>query len=390
LLGIVAGLLAAATLVAMVALWPRGDVIPDVPALGGVEDVFEARVTSITEELCPGTTVMCRQVRLRLLEGPDEGSSTELSFPVGQTSVVLTDGETVLLGYQPDAEPQFRYFYVDRQRRWLLLGLAALFALAVVALGRLRGVTALAGLAASFVVLFTFVLPAVLAGRSPLLVAMVGASAISFLALYLAHGFTLMTTVALLGTLASLVLTVALATVFTRLAAFTGLTTDEAFIVQLGATALDLRGLVLGGIVIGALGAIDDMTATQASAVWELRASNPELRSGELFHSGLRIGRAHVASTVNTLFLAYAGASMPLLLLFLILEQPLGVVASREVVATEIIRTLVGSIGLVASVPLTTWLAARLAPHSRRGSTRTPTRDRWSRYRQAGRHRRRS
>lgn len=184
LLGIVAGLLAAATLAAMVVLWPHGDVIPEVPALGGVRDVFEARVTSVTEELCPGsTTLTCREARVQLLEGPDEGSTTPLSFPVGETSIVLADGETVLLGYQPDADPQFRYFYVDRQRRSLLLGLAALFALAVVVLGRLRGVAALAGLAASFVVLFTFVLPAVLAGHSPLLVAMVGASAISFLAL---------------------------------------------------------------------------------------------------------------------------------------------------------------------------------------------------------------
>jgi uncharacterized membrane protein len=388
LLGIVAGLLAAATLVAMVALWPHGDVIPEVPALGGVRDVFEARVTSVTEEPCPGsTTLRCRDVRVQLLEGPDEGSTTSLSFPVGETSIVLADGETVLLGYQPDADPQFRYFYVDRQRRSLLLGLAALFALAVVVLGRLRGVAALSGLAASFVVLFTFVLPAVLAGHSPLLVAMVGASAISFLALYLAHGFTLMTTVALLGTLASLAITVGLATVFTRLASFTGLTTEEAFIVQLGATALDLRGLVLGGVVIGALGAIDDMTVTQASAVWELKASNPRLRSGELFHSGLRIGRAHVASTVNTLFLAYAGASMPLLLLFLILEQPLGVVASREVIATEIIRTLVGSIGLVASVPLTTWLASRLASGSRERKAAGSVPSRWSLSRRPGRHR---
>lgn len=362
-LGVVAAVLALATLVGMIVLWPRGDVIPEVPGLGGIQDVFEAKVTSVTLEPCQGSsTQTCRRTRLRLQAGPDEGTVTELSFPVGTSSVELKEGDGVLLGLQPDAEPQFRYVYVDRQRRSLLLGLAALFAITVVVLGRLRGLAALAGLAASFVVLLMFVLPAVLAGHSPLLVAVVGASAIAFLALYLAHGFKLMTTVALFGTMASLALTAGLATLFTRLAGLTGLTTEEAFIVQFGASALDLRGLVLGGVIIGALGAIDDMTVTQASAVWELKASNPRFGSRELFRSGLRIGRDHVASTVNTLFLAYAGASMPLLLLFLLLEQPLGVVASREVVATEIGRTLVGSIGLVASVPLTTWLAAKLVP----------------------------
>jgi uncharacterized membrane protein len=129
-----------------------------------------------------------------------------------------------------------------------------------------------------------------------------------------------------------------------------------------GAAQIDLAGLLLGGVVIGALGAIDDMTVTQASAVWELRAANPRVSRPSLVRSGLRIGRDHVASTVNTLALAYAGASMPLLILFALSRQSLGVVANSEVIAAEIVRTLVGSIGLVAAVPITTWLAARVAP----------------------------
>jgi uncharacterized membrane protein len=169
-----------------------------------------------------------------------------------------------------------------------------------------------------------------------------------------------MTTVALLGTLAALTVTVVLASVFTALAEFTGLATEEAVLVQIGAGNVDLSGLVLGGMVIGALGALDDMTVTQASAVWELRAANPRFKRRDLSRSAMRIGRDHVASVVNTLALAYAGAALPVLILFVQSRQSLGTVANSETVAVEIVRTLVGSIGLVASVPLTTWLAARV------------------------------
>jgi uncharacterized membrane protein len=161
-------------------------------------------------------------------------------------------------------------------------------------------------------------------------------------------------------------------------------------LVQVADVQLNLAGLILGGIVIGALGVIDDVTVTQASAVWRIREANPGLDRRALFRSGLRIGRDHVASTVNTLVLAYAGASMPLMVLFLLSRQSLGDVANGEVVATEIVRTLTGSIGLVAAVPITTWLAALVAsrqpagedlpevverPH-RRGERRPPRRTR--------------
>jgi uncharacterized membrane protein len=152
-----------------------------------------------------------------------------------------------------------------------------------------------------------------------------------------------------------------LAQTFVGLANLSGFASDEATLLNLESGAIDIGGLVLAGVIIGALGALDDVTVTQASAVWELRAANPALGSRGLFRSGLRIGRDHIASTVNTLLLAYAGASMPLLLFFVISEQSLASVANQEIVATEIVRTLVGSMGLVASVPITTLLAARVA-----------------------------
>ena len=145
-----------------------------------------------------------------------------------------------------------------------------------------------------------------------------------------------------------------------ELAQFSGLVSEEAFYL-LEIPGFDVGGLLLAGIVLGAIGAMDDVTVTQASAVWEVRKANPDLGTRELFGSGLRVGRDHIASTVNTLLLAYAGASMPLLILIALSNQAFGAIVSSEVIAVEIVRTLVGSIGLVAAVPITTWLGARTA-----------------------------
>jgi uncharacterized membrane protein len=243
--------------------------------------------------------------------------------------------------------------------------LAIIFAVAVIALGRWRGVGALVGLGASIVVILQFMLPSMLDGNSPPLVAIVGASAVAFLAHYLANGFKAMTTVALLSTLAALALTVVLATIFTNLAHFTGLANEDALLVGLGTSAIDLKGLVLAGMVLGALGALDDITVTQASAVAELRVADPTLSRRQLYRAGLRIGRDHIASTVNTLALAYAGASLPLLILFTLSDRSLGSVANGETVAVAIVATLVGSIGLVAGVPISTLFATVVASEDR-------------------------
>ena len=368
LVGLAVGF-AVGTAIGIVLLRPTGEPRAGLQGLGFVSEVYSGRVIGVEDIPCQGQPepgVMCRRVAFSIEEGPDSGGTAAQEFVQTPSTPDLAEGDRILLARDPQAPPGFQYRFVDRDRGWLLFGLAIAFALTVVALGRLRGLTALAGLAVSIGVLLWFVLPAILDGRNPLAVAVVGSAAIAFLALYLAHGFTTMTTVALLGTLGALALTAGLASAAVELAELSGFASEEAVVVQIGAARIDLAGIILGGVVIGALGAIDDMTVTQASAVWELRAANPRTSRRSLAAAGLRIGRDHVASTVNTLALAYAGASMPVLLLLVLSRQPFTSVVSGEVLATEILRTLVGSIGLVAAVPLTTWLAAAAVPASRR------------------------
>ena len=364
----VAGVFVLLTLAGIFLNRPLGGERPTLSSLGFVTEVVEAEVASTEDHPCQGEAqgeVTCRTIRFEIQGGPDTGVFVSQELVANATTPDLETGDGVVLAHDPNATVDFQYRFVDRQRKPVLMWLTILFALAVVALGRFRGVAALVGLGVSIAVLIQFVVPGILDGRDPFLVALFGSAAIASLALYLAHGFTTMTTVAFIGTLLSLGVTALLAQVFMGLADFSGFATEEALIVQLGAARVDVAGLLLGGVVIGALGALDDMTVTQASAVWELHEVEPTMPRRRLVRAGLRIGRDHVASTVNTLALAYAGASMPILLLLVLSRQSLGTLANGEAIATEIVRTLVGSIGLVVAVPLTTVLAAwAVDPHA--------------------------
>jgi uncharacterized membrane protein len=370
-LSALAGALAALALIGLAILWPSADPGPDAPALSSFEGVYTATTTERTEQRCLGgdASTRCLSLMFRLLEGPDEGMTVTVELPASSSRVVgVGVGRRVLLGHQPDVEG-FEYVFLEPDRRLPLLALAGVFALAVVALGGWKGASALVGLLATLLVLFLFVVPAILDGHDPLLVSLVGSVVIAFAALYLSHGVDVRTTVALVGTLGGLLCAAILAVAFMDAAEITGLASEEALYLTALGTHLDLRGLILGGMMIGALGAIDDITVTQASAVWELRSVDPTMSRRRLLRSGMRIGRDHVASTVNTLVLAYAGASMPLLILFVLSDQPAGTVANGEIVATEIVRTLVGSLGLIASVPITTWLAVNVvSPRGRHAS----------------------
>lgn len=353
-MALVVALIALAILAGLVVLRP-GDPPPIArDVFGFVDDVVAANVESVEAGPCSfaadldcHTVVFSDGSVTHSQEFPDEAGQPE--FNVGDPVYLsVVEGEDGSLGLT----------YHDRSRGRLLAIVALVFAAAVVILGRLRGLAALAGLAISIAILIWFIVPAIIAGRDAVLVALVGGGAIILISLYLAHGYTPLTHIAAVGAFAALALTTALSRLVVEAARFTGLADEEAFYL-LSLPDIDLSGLVLAGIVLGAIGALDDVTVTQASAVWEVSRANPTLGQRELFDSGLRVGRDHISSTVNTLLLAYAGAAMPLLILYSLSGLALGVVASSEVVAVEIVRTLVGSIGLVAAVPVTTWLAAR-------------------------------
>jgi uncharacterized membrane protein len=328
--------------------------------------LVDATVTSARNAPCPAVQNVCSTVRVRVTSGPDRGKTTQLpELTFGADVPTLEQGDRVVLGRVVDPTGRVDYYFSDLQRRRPLLLLALLFAVAVVAIGRWRGFAALIGLAITWTVLVWFMLPAVLDGKSPVAVALVGSAVIMFFVLYLTHGLHMQTTTALLGTLVSLGLTGVLASVFVAASHITGLSSEENVYLQSVGGRFSVSGVLLAGIVIGALGALNDVTVTQASAVWELHAANPAFRPFALYRSAMRIGRDHIASTVDTLVLAYAGASLPLLILFTLADRPVGDILTSEIVAEEIVRTLVGSIGLVASVPLTTALAAVVVTRSR-------------------------
>jgi uncharacterized membrane protein len=362
--GIVIGLLVAvavATGVGAALLWPT-DRVTVVADTGFDVELVDATVTLVDLVECSGVgdaaSIRCELVTVRITSGSTRNLLGTFELYPSPTSPRLERGDRIVVSYASDAPDELAYQFADFQRGASLLWLTVLFAAAVVAMGRWKGLRALLGVGVSLAVIVTFLLPALLRGESPIVVALVAASAIAFLALFLAHGFNERTAVALLGTLIALALTGGLALLFVELTRITGLASEEALLLQASSGIIDFQGLLLAGIMIGALGVLDDVTVTQVSAVWELKLADPRFGAWDLYRRAVNIGRDHIASVVNTLALAYAGAALPLLLLFTQAQRSFTDVITGEAVAVEIVRTLVGSIGLVAAVPITTGLAA--------------------------------
>ncbi|WP_138895738.1 YibE/F family protein, partial [Streptomyces chryseus] len=367
---------ATAVFVGLVVLWPGGAPEHERTGVGFDRQTVSGTVTRVQEVDCKDVNAAqvpptgdtstpsgreaqqaqqgaCEKATVEVTSGKDKGREfTEIVQPDAPRQ--LHEGQGVVVAYAPDAPRDLQYSVTDVDRGVPMALLAGIFALAVVAVGRMKGVMALIALAASFAVLTLFILPAILQGSNPLLVAVVGASAIMLIALYACHGLTARTSVAVVGTLISLLLIGLLGSLFIDWAYLSGNTDDNTGLIHGLYPDIDMSGLLLAGIIIGSLGVLDDVTVTQTSAVWELHQADPSMGPRALYRAGIRIGRDHIASVVNTLVLAYAGAALPLLLLFSIAQSSVGTVANSELVAEEIVRTLVGSIGLVASVPVTT------------------------------------
>jgi uncharacterized membrane protein len=359
---------AALTVLGMIAMWPRGTV-PDLGELAP-RTYVDATITGVEKDTCPGVEVpgqdACVRYAADLSSGPDDGETVHFQVLATDTNIPeLNEGnKVILMDFAEAPDPEFRYQFYDYQRSlpllWLLLGFAAV----VIAFGRMQGVRALIGLALSLGVLVLFLVPALLRDSPAVLVALVGTVAVAYIAIYLAHGVNIGSTIALAGSLIALAITALLALVAASATQLSGLASEESQTLRFTAGALDLRGLLIAGIVIGALGVLDDVTVSQVSTVAALRRADPDMGPRRLYREATRVGRDHVASTVNTLVLAYAGASLPLLLFFAQGDTPVARIITGELVATEVVRMLVGSIGLVLSVPATTALAAVILTHT--------------------------
>lgn len=367
------GVILLITLIGLIALWPASDQLPSPEP---PEDLLDAVIVDVVEEPrapdeVTGTSGAFAVVSVEILEGPEEGQVRELDVNLDGYPE-FSVGDRVALA-RSQVQDEVNYFITDFQRLPTLGLLIALFVAIVLVVSRWQGLRSLLGLGLSLFIIVQFVVPAILAQTSPPLVALVGALSVMIVTLYLSHGVNEMTTSAIIGTTAALVLTVALGSFFIAQGSITGFASDEANLARFAVDDLDLRGLVLAGLIIAALGVLDDVTVSQASTVFAIHRTDPTLPARELFARAMKVGRDHIASVVNTLFLAYAGASLALLVLFSTSGLSTGEIVNSEVFAEEVIKIVVGSIGLITAVPFTTALAAGVAVRTPTSTRTTPT-----------------
>lgn len=310
----------------------------------------------------------CASFVVTIDSGPNAGTRTLLEISPGPGQPDLALGDEIRLIRGVDAAGVVIYGFDDFQRGGSLLLVVAIFVVVIVLVAGLRGLRALIGLALAFGVIVLFILPALLDDKPPVPVALVGGSLILYAVLYLAHGISLRTSAALLGTLTSMVVAAVGSVMVIDGTGVTGLSEEQNTNIQAYLEHVSIIGLLLAGFIIGSLGVLNDVTITQASATFELASANPDANRRDLFTGAMRVGRDHIASTVYTLMLAYAGGALPLLLLLSVAGRPLGDLLTSDAIATEIARSAVGGIALTLSVPLTTGIAAMLArPPGRAG-----------------------
>jgi uncharacterized membrane protein len=342
-------------------------VVPDVnprPSELPLVQLVHGRIVELVPTTDPGTPDVRIEVLDSVEDGPQRGDIVEgfLQGPSGLEARPDFDvGDEVIVNVSTD--PELGFVAVnDRYRIPTLALLLGLFALAVTLVGGWRGVRSLIALALTLTVVVKLVVPLILAGWDPAPVAILAATGVTIATFLLTEGARRQTVAAALGTAISLTLVAVLASVFDSLSRFTPLRGSESagFLISMGGTQLDLGGLVLAAVIFGALGVLDDVTVTQAATVHELHESDPRVRPLALASRAMNVGRSHIAATVNTLVLAYVGASLPLIVLFAAGRQDPLLIVSGEVVAVEVVRALVGSIGIVAAVPVTTMIAVGL------------------------------
>ena len=361
--------IAAGVIFAMVALWPDQSKVTQGQNPYGAEGVskVDATVTGVAPFDCgsggegpdglPTVAGECAKVT-----ATTDDNMAEFTLDAARFKAGIDEGDQIQLTRIAPEGQQPTYEFYDFRRGLPLTTLALVFAVVVVAVARWRGLFAILGVGVTLLALTKFMLPAFLAGESPLLVAIVGSAAIMLVVLYLAHGISIRTTSALFGTLAGLALTAGIGLLSTEWTNLTGVGSEDDQTLVAVATNIQMSGVVAASMVVAGLGVLNDVTVTQASAVWELRTLQPAARARDIFTSAMRIGRDHIASSVYTLVFAYAGSAMTILLLITAYQRGLAEMATTEQIAEEIVRTLVGAIGLVLAVPITTAFAVVMAP----------------------------
>lgn len=329
------------------------------------QDFYRARVINILEtgsQDVNGQILPFQVVEIEIRDDPEQGK--KLTIDHGKRFSLRDDqlveqGETVVIRKVTSVSGE-EYEILDHYRLPGIGVFALGVLLLVVLIGGKRGALALASLGVSYWLLVSWVAPQILAGTNPFLISLAGALVIATVTMYLTHGFRRETSIALGAVLVSVLVAALLANRAVDLASLFGFGSEEAYSFQFGPYAnLDFRGILLAGMVLGALGVLDDVATAQTATVEELKAANPKLSFGELYQRGLTVGRVHIASLVNTLVLAYAGAAFPLFLALVIGQaQPFWVTVNSEFFGEEIIRSLVGTAALILSVPIATGLSA--------------------------------
>ncbi len=336
------------------------------------ESTLRAKVTDILEERVstdPGGLILVFQkLEVEILTpGEYKNAVIEVEYNglgPNVNTVRFRPGSQAIIMTSHDLNDEIHFLVADHVRLAPIVTITSLFVLITLIVGRWQGLRALIGLVLSGFVIAGFIVPQILALRDPVLVSMVGAGLLLTATLYLIQGWNPMGHSALLGMLASLILTGGLSMIWTRFAYLTGFGSEETMFLQASGVGVQMQGLLLAGIIIGAASVLDDVVIAQSVAVFELSAANHAFTKRDLFQKGMRIGTTHLASMVNTLILAYTSTALPLILLFFVYPEAWYLTINRELIAEEIIRAIVGSTALMLAVPMTTYIASRVAPHS--------------------------
>ncbi|MCD4761154.1 YibE/F family protein [bacterium] len=333
-----------------------------------LEEMFKARVIEIIqqEEIFDEMGNINQQnLRLKGLEGSFKDQ--EVIFEgIGNfqvlSSQVYKEGDKVIVSYSQDVEGNDIFFVLDYDRSNPILWLSIIFVFSILAIGRWKGLRSLIALALSFFVIIKFIIPKIMTGSDPVIISVIGGIIILIFSIYLTQGINKKAHIANISLTLSLIFVAILSLIFTKAARLTGYAGEETlYLIDMSQASLNLQGLLLAGILIGTLGVLDDVIVSQVSTVEQLKKANPELSKKQIYIRSLKVGVDHITSMINTLFFAYAGASLPLLILFTqsnVIGLDFSQAMNNEIIATEIVRTLLGSIGIILSIPIVNYLAS--------------------------------